>query len=380
MTARPSGPVLARRALRVTQASDAPLYLLSLTAREIGQVADISRVSRDDAGDLIGYQRPEVRKHVQEITDYLNGDQVLFPNPIIIALPSTVSFACSRGPGNDDSSAVAGTLKIPFPNGDGRKPGWIVDGQQRALALARSRRQDFPVPVNAFVADSIELQRDQFLRINNTRPLPRGLVTELLPEIGTPLPPRLSLRQTPSALCDLLNRDASSPFCGLIRRPSGSKETRSKAVITDTSIVQMLQESLTSPAGCLFPFRNPSNGETDFTGLWTALLVYWTAVRDTFPDAWGKPPAQSRLMHGTGIRAMGRLMDRLMAPIDPGHADAASQVRADLAILAPSCRWTSGRWEELDLRWNQIENLPRHTHELSSFLIRTHVQARAAQR
>ena len=217
-----------------------------------------------------------------------------------------------------------GRLKIPLPNGDGRKPGWIVDGQQRALALARSRRQDFPVPVNAFVADSVELQRDQFLRINNTRPLPRGLVTELLPEIGTPLPPRLSLRQTPSALCDLLNRDPDSPFCGLIRRPSGSKEQRGKAVITDTSIIQMLQESLTTPSGCLFPYRNPSNGETDFAGLWKALLMYWTAVRDTFPEAWGKPPTQSRLMHGAGIRAMGRLMDRLMAAIDPGHADAAS--------------------------------------------------------
>jgi DGQHR domain-containing protein len=380
VTARTAGPVLTRRALRVIQACDAPLYLLSLTAQEIRQVADISRVSRDNTGDLIGYQRPEVRQHVQEITDYLNGDQVLFPNPIIIALPSTVSFVCSRGSGNKDSSAVAGTLKIPFPNGDGRKPGWIVDGQQRALALARSRRQDFPVPVNAFIADSVELQRDQFLRINNTRPLPRGLVTELLPEIGTPLPPRLSLRQTPSALCDLLNRDTDSPFCGLIRRPSGSKDTRGKAVVTDTSIVQMLQESLTSPSGYLFPFRNPSSGETDFAGLWTALLVYWAAVRDTFPEAWGKPPTQSRLMHGTGIRAMGRLMDRVMARIDPGHADASTQVRADLALLAPYCRWTSGRWEELDLRWNQVENLPRHTHELSSFLIRTHLQARATQR
>jgi DGQHR domain-containing protein len=380
VTARTASLVLKRRALRVTQTSDMPLYLLSLTAREIGQIADISRVSRDDAGDLIGYQRPEVRKHVQEITDYLDSDQVLFPNPIIIALPSTVSFTCSRGPGNDDSCAVAGTLKIPFSNGNRHKPGWIVDGQQRALALARSRRQDFPVPVNAFVADSIELQRDQFLRINNTRPLPRGLVTELLPEIDTPLPPRLSLRQTPAALCDLLNRNIDSPFCGLIRRPSGSKEPRSKAVITDTIIIQMLQESLTTPSGCLFPFRNPSNGETDFAGLWKTLLMYWTAVRDTFPDAWGKPPTQSRLMHGTGIRAMGRLMDRLMAAIDPGHADAATQIRADLALLAPSCRWTSGRWEELDLRWNQVENLPRHTHELSSFLIRTHMQARAAQR
>ena len=89
------------------------MYLLSLTAREIGQVADISRVSRDDAGDLIGYQRPEVRKHVQEITDYLDGDQVLFPNPIIIALPSTVRFACSRGPGNDDSLRGSRNLEDP---------------------------------------------------------------------------------------------------------------------------------------------------------------------------------------------------------------------------------------------------------------------------
>ena len=372
--------MLRRRALRVTQTTDAPLYLMSLTARELGQIADISRISRDDAGDLIGYQRPEVRKHVQEITEYLDGDSVLFPNPIIIALPSTVSFSCSRGPGNDDICAVAGTLKIPLPNGNGRKPGWIVDGQQRALALSRSRRQDFPVPVNAFVADSVELQRDQFLRINNTRPLPRGLVTELLPEIDTPLPPRLSLRQTPAALCDLLNRDAESPFFGLIRRPSGGKEQRGKAVITDTIITDMLYESLTTPSGCLFPYRNPSNGETDFAGLWKALLMYWAAVRDTFPDAWGKPPTQSRLMHGTGIRAMGRLMDRLMAAIDLGHVEAAAQIRAELALLAPRCRWTSGRWEELDLRWNQIENLPRHKHDLSSFLIRAHMQARTAQR
>ena len=380
MTARAVPQVLARRALRMTQASDAPLYMFSLTAREILEIADISRVSRDDAGDLIGYQRPEVRQHVQEITEYLDGDQVLFPNPIIMALPSTVRFTCSRGPGNNDQTATSGMLQIPLSPGGGRKPGWIVDGQQRALALAKAKRQDFPVPVNAFVADSVDVQRDQFLRINNTKPLPRGLVTELLPKISTPLPPGLSLRQTPSALCDLLNRDPASPFFRLIRRPSARKDDRSRAVIADTSIVQTLQESLASPSGCLFPYRNLSSGETDFTGLWAALLLYWTAVRDTFPEAWGKPPTQSRLMHGAGIRAIGRLMDRVMAATDPSHEDTAIQVRAELALLAPHCRWTSGRWEALDLRWNEIQNVPRHTHELSSFLIRTYLQARADQR
>src|SRR5260370_11675976 len=105
-------------------------------------------------------------------------------------------------------------------------------------------------------------------------------------------------------------------------------------------------------------------------------MMCWTAVRETFPDALGKASTQSRLMHGTGIRAMGRLMDRLMAAIDLGHSDATAQISAELALLAPRCRWTSGRWKELDLRWNQIEYQHRHLHDLSSFLLLTPMPAR----
>ena len=377
MTIRTEAPALARRALRIIQADDAPLFLFSLTASEILQIADISRVSRDDLGELIGYQRPEVRQHIQEITEYLDGDQVLFPNPIIIALPSTVRFTCSRGPNVSDGIATSGTLEIPLAGEGARKPGWIVDGQQRAYALARARRQDFPVPVNAFIADSVDLQRDQFLRINNTKPLPRGLVTELLPKISTSLPPRLSMRKAPSALCDLLNTHEESPFRGLIRRPSTSAEDRATAVVTDTGIVQALEESLKSPSGALFPYRNLSSGETDFAGIWAVLLLYWTAVRDTFPQAWGNPPEKSRLMHGAGIRAMGRFMDRIMGSVHPAQAGAADQVRSDLALLAPYCHWTEGRWDGLGMRWNEIQNVPRHIGELSSYLIRAYLNAQA---
>jgi DGQHR domain-containing protein len=379
MTGRAPAPVLARRALRITQAVQAPLYIFTLTAAEILQVADISRVSRDAQGELIGYQRPEVRQHIQEITDYLDSDQPLFPNPIIIALPSTVRFTCSRGPNVSDGIAASGTLEVPLPCNGSPKPGWIVDGQQRAFALAAAKRQDFPVPVNAFVADSVDMQRDQFLRINNTKPLPRGLVTELLPKISTPLPPRLALRQIPSALCDLLNRSEDSPFRGLIRRASASKDQRKSAVVTDTNLIQALEESLKSPSGCLFPYRNLSSGETDFTGMWSALVLYWTVVKETFPQAWGKPPTQSRLMHSAGIRAMGRLMDRIMASIDARQPGAREQVQADLALLAPHCCWTEGRWDGLGMRWNEVQNNPRHIHELSSFLMRTYLHERAAQ-
>ncbi len=154
--------------------------------------------------------------------DYLDSDEVIFPNPIIIALPSSVRFASSRG----TKPAKVDIEDVPVPacsrfhcrSMEKPKPGWIVDGQQRTLALAKARRQDFPVLVTAFVTDNVDVQRDQFIRINNAKPLPRGLVTELLPTISSPLPPRLAIKQAPSELCDLLN--TQEPFSGLIRRPS----------------------------------------------------------------------------------------------------------------------------------------------------------------
>ncbi|GAA1033079.1 hypothetical protein GCM10009557_33630 [Virgisporangium ochraceum] len=376
MTAKTSN-VLSRRALRIMQSSRSPLYLFGLTAREILQVADISRVSPDMGGKLIGYQRREVRQHVQEIVDYLDGDDVLFPNSIIIALSSSVRFVSSRGPHVSDGVATAGNLEIPLPRSDEQKPGWIVDGQQRALALAKCVRGDLVVPVNAFITDSVDLQRDQFIRVNNSKPLPRGLVTELLPTLQPSLPPRLSLRQSPSALCDLLNQAEDSPFKGLIKRPAtGSKERRT-SVITVSSIINMLEESLGSPTGCLFPYRNLTTGETNFAGVWACLVLFWGAVRDTFPEAWGKPATQSRLMHGVGIRAMGRLMDRIMVVVDIDNPEAQQQVTEELALVASHCRWTKGNWEKLGMRWNDLENLSRHLNELSSFLIRTYVQARS---
>ena len=142
----------------------------------------------------------------------------------------------------------------------------------------------------------------------------------------------------------------------------------------------MLSDSLTQTSGCLFPFRNITTGETDFEGIWQLLLVYWSAVKETFPDAWGKPPTQSRLMHGAGIRAMGRLMDRIMATVDVHNSAVVEHVMKDLTLVAPHCHWTSGTWEGLDMRWNDIQNVPRHTNELSSYLIRVYVQAKTLER
>ncbi len=368
-----------RRALLVQQSEGTPIYLFALTANELERVAEISRISRDETGDLIGYQRPEVRKHVENIIEYLDSDGPIFPNAIILSLSSRCRFTRSRGPNVDDGIVAAGTLEIPIPGPGEIRPAWIVDGQQRTLALQRARNQDFPVPVAAFVADTVEVQREQFVRINSTKPLPAGLVTELLPKITAQINPNLALRRIPSALVDQLNQQPESPFVGLIKRSSMPVEHRRQAVITDTSLVKALEEALQSPPSCLFPYRNIATGETDVDGIWAVLLAYWTGVRDTFPEAWGLPPTKSRLMHGVGIRAMGRLMDRVMATIDPIAEDAVPLVRAELELIAGQCAWTRGRWEELGYNWNQLQNVPRDVKVLSNFLIRSYLHAKAGR-
>lgn len=363
-----------RKALKVSQRRGKVIYLLSLKASELLSISGISRVTRDDVGKLIGYQRPEVRRHVKEIADYLSSEDMLLAHPIILAFTSEVRFVSSRGQKSFDGLASAGMLEIPLPRKESDKPAWIVDGQQRALAIQSLKDQDFAVPVCAFVADNVDLQRDQFLRINNSKPLPRGLVTELLPDVDSPLPPKLAVKKIPSALCDLLNKENGSPFKGLIKRPSTQANRSTTEVITDTVIIKMIEESLTNPSGCLFPYRNIATGEYDQQAIWSVLTTFWSAVKQVFPEAWGKSPNTSRLMHGVGIRSLGKLMDRIMASINPSDENAQALVVKELRLIAPVCRWTSGSWEDLGgVEWNEILTTNRHYTMLYNFLIREYL-------
>lgn len=370
-------PTIKRRALRIDQDPKHPLLLFSLTGEDLIKIAEISRISRDDAGKLIGYQRPEVKKHIQDIVEYLDSGDVIFPNAIILALSSTSKFTSSRGPEVDDGCAVAGTVEIPVPTGSDQKPAWIVDGQQRTLALCKSRKSKLPIPICAFIADDVPIQKDQFFRVNTTRPLPRGLITELLPEVSSNLPARLASKQIPSAIVEWLATNPESPFCGLIRRASMKAEDVAKTCIADSSLIKAIEESIGTPTGCLYPYRNVTTNETDFQSIFQVLVTYWTGVRNVFPTAWGKSPEKSRLMHGAGIRSMGRLMDRIMPNIRSRGKKGIQEVEKELALIATDCRWTQGNWESMNgMAWNEVQNVPKHIQLLSWVVINLYLQAK----
>ncbi|QHS35575.1 DGQHR domain-containing protein [Alcaligenes faecalis] len=296
------------RALHTTQGENLDVYAFFIRGADIIRIADISRIHLDEKGVLKGFQRPEIRSHVRKIVEYLNPGSVLFPNSIILALSPEVRFSASRGtrPTGDQGLAQSGTLSLPLYE-QGKRVAWIVDGQQRSLALAQAENKEIAVPVVGFVSDRLDIQREQFILVNKAKPLPVRLINELLPETrGVMLPRDLSMRKVPSELCSLLNRDPLSPFYQLIKRPSDSGSI-SKAVVTDTAVVTMIRSSIHNPLGALAAYRLNENGRetVDVEKMYKLLVTFWSAVKQVFKDAWGLDPKQSRLMHSAGILAMG---------------------------------------------------------------------------
>ena len=365
---RKSTERLVIRALKTAQ-GEVDVFSFFLFGPDVARIADISRISRD-GGHLHGFQRREVRAHVKSITEFLDRGSVLFPNAIILALAPDVTFRFSRGPRPEGMvmTADAGTLVLPIRD-EGQRAAWIVDGQQRSLALSRAKGAKLlPVPVIGFIAPDLAVQREQFILVNKAKPLPTRLIDELLPEVGTELPRDLAARRLPSELCNALNRDPHSPFRGLLRRESDGPDAR--GVITDTALAEAIRRNLRGHTGALRPYCQPGGGQGragDTSAMLRTLVLYWAAVRDAFSDAWGRPPAESRLMHSAGIRAMGMLMDPIMLRADSSPYPEV-EVRASLARIAPHCRWTEGTWEGLGWRWNEVQSTPQHITRLGEHL------------
>lgn len=362
------------RALHTTQGDGLDVYAFFITGRDIIKIADISRIGRDESDSLKGFQRPNIRNHVKGIVDYLNQGNVLFPNSITLAISPAVRFVASRGskPTGDEGIAQSGTLTIPIYQ-EGQRVAWIVDGQQRSLALAQTSNRELAVPVVGFVSDSLEIQRQQFILVNKAKPLPTRLINELLPETGSIVLPRdLSIRKVPSEICSLLNRDPASPFFKLIKRPSD--RTDLSAVITDTAVITMIRNSMTNPLGALSPYKSVGQESADVESMYRLLVNFWSAVRVVFPEAWGKDPRLSRLMHSAGIEAMGVLMDKIYARFLGGENEYRT-ILGELEKVAPACHWTNGTWPTMAVAWNEIQSTPRDIKKLQDALVRAYTES-----
>lgn len=360
------GEVLRLPALEVRQGPNRTLYSFAVDGKQLPLFATVSRVHRDDEAQIQGYQRPEVLSHIGSIRKYIESDDPMIPNALVVAFDKRVSFEPADPRGKAGFSRP-GTLVIPIDRDspDEDKPGWVVDGQQRCAAIREARVDSFPVCVTAFITDSHAEQRSQFILVNSTKPLPKGLIHELLPTTAGALPTALQLKRFPAYLMERLNYDQGSPLQGMIQTP-----TTPTGVIKDNSILRMLDNSLTD--GALYRYRDPKTGEGDVDAMLDMLKNFWSAVADVFPDAWGLPPRRSRLTHGVGVVSMGFVMDAIVDRHARKHVPAREDFAADLTKLSDACAWTRGYWNfgsNRLRRWNDLQNVPRDIQLVTNYLL-----------
>ena len=290
-------------ALEIAQGPNRMFYSFAVDGKLLPRFTTVSRIRKDGDNVLAGYQRPEVISHIGEIRNYLESADPLLPNAIVIAFDDRVKFL----PSGETPAPYSrwGTLVVPLTaTGDENKAGLIVDGQQRTAAIRDARIGSFPICATAFIANDEREQREQFILVNSTKPLPKGLIYELLPTTEMKLPALLQRRRFPAQLLARLNGDEQSPLCGKIRTP-----TTPGGVVQDNSILKMLENSLSD--GVLYRFRDPGTNDSDSEAMLQVLNAFWSAAEKVFPKAWGLPPTRSRLMHGAGIVSMGFLMDAI---------------------------------------------------------------------
>ena len=356
-------------ALRIKQGTERQLFSLAIEGKKITDIASISRIKRGGE-ELLGYQRPEVQKHINEIKRYIESANPMIPNPVIIAFDNRVYFE----PFSEQDDSI-GYLVIPSSvEADFQKPGFIVDGQQRTAALRDAEIESFVMPVSAFITDNDAEQREQFMLVNSTKPLPKTLLHELAPHTEGRLPSELQARKFPSLLTQRLNFE-NGPLKGKIKTA-----TNPAGIIADTSMIKMIDGSLRD--GALYHFRDAETGTGDDTKIVQLLNNFWGAVALVFQEEWSLPPRQSRLLHGVGILALGSMMDEIYDThhgYTPGWEDVPSveQFKKELQEIKPMCQWSKGVWNfgsdidgtPVNRKWNDLQNLSKDIALVTDYLV-----------
>ncbi len=334
-----------------------PVFSFAARAQDVARFARIERAGRDGAGKLRGFQRPQIAGHIHEIRDYLEKPSAILPNPIVVGF--TGSATIEPGPLSDDNHAGTGWLTIDVSDGP---PGWIVDGQQRFTALrdiGEAQGRDFEVLVSGFVCANVAELQKQFILINNTRPLPKALVYELLPQVED-LPKRMSNRSQAALLTEALNFRSGSSLEGLIRQ-----QTNPRGVIRDTVLQRVIMTSISDGALRLYASEDALLLDKGYA----LISEFFHAVQHIFRSDWdGQTPKTSRLIHGAGITAMGYVMEAI-------HSATGCQGREAFSIglrpLVGSTAWTSGEWDfgAEKRRWNGLQNVPSDIKQLAHYLV-----------
>lgn len=337
------------KAVKANQDKNHYVFSFAATPEDILKFSEIDRVGRSDDGQLKGFQRHQIAGHIKEIRDYLARDDALLPNSVIVAFLNGVTV----------KELGHGVLEIKIDTSK-EKPGFVVDGQQRLTALSGLKKPGFQVFVSALICHDYNELRQQFVLINNTRPLPKTLIYELLPNVEG-LPQRYTSRAFAAKLVDVLNYTPTSNLFGEIKQ-----HTNPQGILSDTAMQKFIMNSASDGA-----IRDLIKYEDFEMRAYDLVNSFFGALKNVFKSEWvGMAPRTSRLKHGAGLVALGYVMELMYSMNEAVTEKDFSEL---LLLIKPHTAWTSGTWPllENDTRpWNGIQNTPSDIFLLSNYLSR----------
>lgn len=321
----------------------------------------VARIDRLDAISGEGQQRAEIKKHVQDIADGITGGTQV-PNSVLLVFLEELTrtdpdeeddelgglFVYIR-PRSDwvEVPSLSGgppvqrfrfiEIDIPYRHAafDGEKPALLVDGQQRTAALSLVSVDDVPafdLSVNAVIADESDAKR-VFQIANSTVKIATDFSLALLASMDEAPGYLKSEKIRAGAVRQLALSNDSSPFYHIVRYP-GAKISGSTPVVAYNSLYHI--------AGI---FESSALPIEDSVLLSDLIARGFNVVKDVWPDAWGKRPTDSKLMHGAGLRAMASL---LTLKLEVAHSNGLdlksdavwSDIRSSIERLATIVPWT----------------------------------------
>ena len=196
-------------------------------------------------------------------------------------------------------------------------------------------------------------QRAQFILVNSTKPLPKGLIHELLPVDRGAAAARPAQKRLPALLLERLNYDDDSPLRGRIRTPT-SGERHDQGQLDPEDAREQHQRRRALPLPLHATTADPTS---------TAMLAHPQGLLDGGQPGLrakrgSKPPRRSRLTHGLGIVSLGFLMDAIAEQFEEIEPDVADFVE-HLELIAPRLR-LDGRLLEARPLPAQVERPPEH--------------------
>lgn len=237
-------------AVKVEQ-SERIFYLFKIKANDLLSIAYFNPREIDRES---GIQRPFKESRSKEIAEYIDTEDSVLPNNIIVSLNSKfVNF-------NNGFLEIDQKEKIAF----------VIDGQHRLRAFKYASKGDFELPVSSFIDLSLSEIAEIFVKINyNQKPVSKSLVYDLLgisPEI---FPQYYEAHE----ITKVLNETVVSPWFGLIKMLGIGK-----GIITQATFITALESNKV-----LEQVLKGFSKEDKII----ILSNYFQAIKELFPDQWG---------------------------------------------------------------------------------------------